>query len=145
MGGFEYLEHASDVRIRAWGADLSDTAGMLIRAFWRLVAEPQNVPPEKEARVSVTAQDRHELIVNLLNEQIFLVDADGFVARDVLSVAVMESDCGSRESREGFRATAILSGALVESMTTPLMRYFKAATYHDLLVNGREIIVTLDI
>ena len=145
MTGFEYPQHGSDVRIRAWGADLSDTVTRLILAFWRLVAERESVPAQRELRVSVTAQDHEELVVNLLNELIFLTDAGLFVARDVLSVSLTEPGHGSWGSSEEFAATVVLSGAPAQSMEAPLMRYFKGATYHDLLVTDREIAVTLDI
>ncbi len=147
MGGFEWLEHTSDVRIRAWGSDLDETIGQVSQALWCLVANPDDVLAEMDFGVTVTAQDREELVVNVLNEQILLMDSQGLVAKEVLSViTVFSGACGVGEAAAGkFRAEVALRGCPVSSMAAPLWRYPKAATYHDLTVTDREIAVTLDI
>jgi SHS2 domain-containing protein len=147
VGGFEFLEHISDIRIRAWGDNLDETLAQVSRALWCLVVDPSDVLADMDFVVAVTAQDREELVVNILNEQISLMDSQGIIAKEVLSVTTSSiEDSGVGVSAAGgIGAEVTLRGCRASCVAAPLSRYPKAATYHDLIATDREIVVTLDI
>lgn len=136
--GYEYLAHVSDVRIRAWGRTLEETLTQACLGMWALVADPADVVTTRTWEVSASAPDLDELLVNLLNEQILLFDAEGLVAAAVESLSMLPA-APARVVR------ATLRGCRVGELRAPPARAVKAATYQDLRVSPLLVEVTLDV
>jgi SHS2 domain-containing protein len=136
--GFEYPDHVSDIRIRAWGPSLEETFAQACLGMWAMVADPRDAPSRRRWIVSADGLDLDELLVNLLNEMILCLDSKGLVAGNVESVSV-----GGRAG--AFAASAVLTGCSSAELAKPLCRYLKAATFHDLLVSATLVEVTLDV
>lgn len=138
MPGYEYRDHVSDVRVRAWGPSLGETFAQACLGMWAMVAEPCSVPPKRKWTVSAAGQDLEELLVNLMNEQILAFDTKGLVAGGVETVSVAEQG-------GAFAATAVLWGCASAELSKPPGRHLKAATFHNLLVSPNLVEVTLDV
>lgn len=136
--GFEFLEHASDIRMRVRGPSLEETFAQACLGMWSLISDPSQVPLTREWTSRAVGRDLDELLVNLLNELILSFDAEGLVAGRVESVSLTTSG-------GGFAASAALRGSSREELRSPLSRYLKAATFHGLLVSPGMIEVTLDV
>jgi SHS2 domain-containing protein len=122
MGGFELLEHTADVGVRARGATLEEafeqaTLGLAeVLGAWR--------PGQGETvAVAVTAGDTAGLLVDWLNEVLWLHETRGHAA-----VA------GVRVERAGDGRAA---GSVTFSSTAPPAdgTFVKAVTYHRLRVD----------
>lgn len=160
IAGFEYLDHVSDVRLRAWGPSLEETFAEASLGMWAVIADPGDVPALLRWTVSASGSDLHELLVNLLNEQILRFDSDGLVAGGVESVVVAGlgdtafaakgdiSPFGKdapAAPENAFTVSAVLAGCRSSELAKPVMRCIKAATFQDLLVSATLVEVTLDV
>lgn len=136
--GFEYLDHAADVRIRAWGPEASQTLAQASLAMWSLVFDLSLIRPTIRWSVEVTASDMVELLVNLLNEQILLFDAEGLVPKNVEDTMV-------KEANGALVAAMRFSGASVDQLEEAPNLELKAVTYDKIRVTAAEAEFTIDI
>lgn len=136
--GFELIDHASDLRLRAWGTSLGETFAQACAGLWALIADPASVPLKRKWTVRASGADLEELLVNLLNEQLFSFESEGLVAGRVEGVSFAEGT-GDLE------AIAELSGCGRTDLLRAPSRYVKAATYHRLVVSDRMVEITLDV
>lgn len=139
VAGFETCDHAADLRLRAWGSNVDETFLQACLGLWNLVVDVSSVPDERAWEVAATGADLEELLVNILNEQIYFLDADGLVAGKVLDLRVDEVP------GKGFAARVRLSGTTADRLGTPLWRHLKAATYHNVKAEPNLVEVTIDI
>lgn len=127
----EWASHPGEEQLDVTGDSAEDVVVQVVDAFARLVERaPGGTPATRE--LAVTAPDRPGLLVELVNELVYLAETEGFVADS----ARVEIDGSS------------LRAHLVGRLTTidPLV---KAATYHDLSFEQRGSIwharVVLDV
>ena len=78
MQGFEEVEHTADWAFRARGADLQQLFANAASAVFELQGRPPLPPAEAvERQVEVTGFDRETLLVNWLNELLYLQEKHG--------------------------------------------------------------------
>lgn len=131
-----FIEHTSEVilavRAEQWPALLEEAARGLGELTRRGAAPP--TAPLDERSVTVTAADEAALLVNWLNELIFLAESGCWLVQDAL---VVEAD--------EHAVRALVRGAAVERPPALV----KAATLHGLTIertrDGVEATVTLDV
>ena len=136
--GFELIDHASDLRLRAWGMSVGETFAQACAGLWFIIADPASVPLKLNWAACVSGADMEELVVNLLNEQLFSFESEGLVAGRVESVSFTER-CAVIE------VCAHLVGCRTDDLPCEPSRYIKAATYHNLVVSDRMVEITLDV
>ena len=122
---FEILEHTADIGVRARGASLAAlfenaAAGLLDVAF-----DPQAVAGRETRALAAEAADRESLLVNWLQEVVWLVDGEGWLPRVV-------------EVREisATRVAGVARGEPRDPSRHPMRVIVKAVTYH--LLSVRE-------
>jgi SHS2 domain-containing protein len=122
MGGFELLEHTADVGVRARGATLEEafeqaTLGLAeVLGAWR--------PGQGETvAVEVTAGDTAGLLVDWLNEVLWLHETRGHAA--IAGVRVERAGAGRAAGSVTFSSTAPPADGT----------FVKAVTYHRLRVD----------
>jgi SHS2 domain-containing protein len=79
MVDFEVLEHTADVGIRAYGADITEAFANAARGLFSLITEPDDIREVEEREIELTADDQESLLVNWLNELIYLFDTENIV------------------------------------------------------------------
>jgi SHS2 domain-containing protein len=121
MGGFELLEHTADVGIRARGATLEEAFEQATQGLAEVLGALRPGPGETVA-VEVTASDPGALLVDWLNEVLWLHEVRGHAGVAAVRVELVEGD----------RA----AGAVTFSSTDPPAEgtFVKAVTYHRLRV-----------
>jgi SHS2 domain-containing protein len=124
MGGYEILEHTADVGLRARAATVTTLFEQTTRGLCDIAGIWQDAPGSSVA-IDVEARDREGLIVDWLNEVLYLHDS-----RNV-AVGSVEVDEVSEQRARG-RVTVHPLG---EGAETAIQ--VKAVTYHQLDV--REI------
>jgi SHS2 domain-containing protein len=124
MGGYELLEHTADVGVRARGATLEEVFEQATLGLAEVLGALRPGPGEAVA-VEVTAGDPGALLVDWLNEVLWLHETRGHAA--IAAVRV--------ERAGGGRA----AGSVTFSSTDPPAdgTFVKAVTYHRLRV-GRD-------
>jgi len=134
---FEIVNHTADVGIIAYGADISETFANAARALFSLITELDDVEEVLYRDIELTAPDEESLLVEWLNELIYLFDAENVIFKrfDIIEL-------------NNTRLKARSYGEKVDSSRHKLKTGVKAATYHMLKVdrgNGCKVQVLFDI
>lgn len=134
--GYELLEHPADVGIRAWGPTFEEA---FEQAGWGLIdlLDVRGQGPGAPKEVRTSSDDRPGLLVDFLNELIFLHETEDVAVSGIRVLALTET------TLEAEIETVPLHGA-------PQGTDVKAATYHGIRVervpDGRvEAVVFLDV
>ncbi len=134
---FETIDHTADVGIIAYGADISQAFANAARALFSLITELDDVEEVLYRDTELAAPDEESLLVEWLNELIYLFDVENIVFKrfDI-----------TRLSNTQLKARSY--GEKVDSSKHKLKTGVKAATYHMLKVdrgNGCQLQVLFDI
>lgn len=134
---FEFIDHTADVGVIAYGDDMRQAFANAARALSSLIAEPEDIREVRHRDITVTADDEEGLLVEWLNELIYLFDAEGLIFK--------RFDINDLNSRQ-LRARAY--GEKIDPARHQLKTGVKAATYHLLKVDrdkGSRVQVILDV
>lgn len=127
---YEQLEHTADLALRVYGRTRRELFANAAYAMFSQLADLVHVAPAVQREVEVEGIDYESVLVNWLNELLYLQDTRGeaYVAFEI-----------HRLSRQ--RLQAIVRGEPTEAIYTII----KAATYHDLAINraGKGYVVTI--
>ncbi len=134
---FEIIDHTADVGIIAYGTDISQAFANAARALFSLITELDNVAEVLHRDIEVTASDQESLLVEWLNELIYLFDVEHILFKrfDITSL-------------NHTRLKARNYGEKVDKSKHKLKTGVKATTYHMLKVDrgdGCRIQVLFDI
>ena len=134
---FEIVDHTADVGIIAYGADISQAFANAARALFSLITELDDVAEVLYRDMELTASDEESLLVEWLNELIYLFDVENIVFKrfDITQL-------------NNTRLKARSYGEKVDSSKHKLKMGVKAATYHMLKVDkddGCKVQVLFDI
>jgi SHS2 domain-containing protein len=131
---YEQLEHTADVALRVYGGSLQELFANAAYAMFSQLADLTQIQPAGHELVSVEGSDYESLLVNWLNELLYLHE----VRNQVYSVFDI-----TELSQRGLQAT--VRGAHASDVYTIV----KAATYHDLAIcrtaEGYSATIVLDV
>jgi len=134
---FEIVDHTADVGIRAYGASINQAFANAAKALFSLITELDNVDEVLHRDIELVAPDQESLLVEWLNELIYLFDAENIIFKR-FDITRLNST----------RLKARSYGEKVDSSKHKLKIGVKAATYHMLKVdktNGCQVQVLFDI
>ncbi len=134
---FEILEHTADVGIIAYGADMTQAFANAGKGLFSLITELDDVQEVLHRDIEITATDEESLLVEWLNELIYLFDAEGIIFNrfDITQL-------------DNTRLRARSYGERADRSRHRLKTGVKAATYHMLKVDkddGYKVQVLFDI
>jgi SHS2 domain-containing protein len=141
---YRELDHTADRALRVWGRGLADLLVGAARGMCSLMGDLEGLVPELWRTIRLESSDREALLVEWLNEVLYLIDAEGllFVDFRIESVSDLET---AWAGAAGAAMVAHVGGA-----AAPVTRaHIKAATFHDLrLVEdaaGWSTVITFDV
>jgi protein archease len=124
MKPFEVINHTADIGIVAYGTDLKQLFANAALGLFNLIADLNNVKEDIRRNVEVSAEDPEVLLVEWLNELIYIVDVEHLLFKKFeihgLSSNELKAICYGEKVRPGHHK---------------LKREVKAATYHMLKLN----------
>jgi len=134
---FEIVDHTADVGIIAYGANMNQAFANAARALFSLITELDDVDEVLHRDTKLTAPDEESLLVEWLNELIYLFDVENILFKrfDITQL-------------NNTRLKARSYGEKVDSSKHKLKTGVKAATYHMLKVDrgdGCKVQVLFDI
>ncbi len=136
--GYDYFDVAADVGVTAWGPTLPQAFAHAGLAVFALMVDPAGVKARESREVSAQGETPEALLVNWLNECLYVHDVEGFVVKEI-EFPVFEEN----------RVHSLLRGETLDSARHRVGTVVKAATFHELQISqasGRwEIRVILDI
>ncbi|HDQ70771.1 MAG TPA: archease [Chloroflexi bacterium] len=132
---FEEIEHTADLSIRVWGGNLAELfANAAYGLAHQLAVDPDSIPAAVERQVELEAYDLETLLVDWLDELLYLGEQDAlvFTAFDVAEI-----------TDHRLRAT-VRGGPPVEHRSA-----VKATTFHELEIvqtdEGYETTIVFDV
>lgn len=134
---FEIIDHTADVGIIAYGTDIRQAFANAARAMFSLITELDEVEEIIYRDIELTAPDQESLIVEWLNELIYLFDTENIIFERFDITQLNSTQLKARSY-----------GEKVNSSKHKLKTGIKAATYHMLRINkgdGCRIQVLFDI
>ena len=137
--GYDYFDVAADVGVTAWGPTLAEAFAQAGLGVFALIVDPAGVQERESREVRAQGESVEALLVNWLNDCLYVHDIEGFVAKRI-EFPVFEAQ----------RVHSLLWGEPLDLPRHRVGTVVKAATFHDLQVRpaeegGWEIRVVLDI
>ena len=123
---FEEIEHTADVGIRAYGTTLDEIFAAAAQGMFSLIADLSTVKPVGEDRVTASGTDPRELLVNFLQELLFLHETQGVIL------------CEFDVTVKGTKAEARVRGEKIDKARHELKLAIKAVTYHRIVVDAEK-------
>ena len=136
--GYDYFDVVADVGVKAWGSTLSEAFAQATLGVFALIVDPESTEPRESREVRAQGETREALLVNWLNECLYVHDIEAFVANRIEFLVF-----------EATRVHARLWGEELNPGRHRVGTVVKAATFHQVQVreiDGRwEIRVVLDV
>jgi SHS2 domain-containing protein len=120
---FEELEHTADLALKVHGHSLEEIFINAARGLFSLMADLENLAPSVSREVHLEAPDRESLLVDWLNELLYLHE--------------VEEEIYTRFDIETLSSTA-LSATVRGTKTEASKLTIKAATFHELEIRETD-------
>ena len=117
---FEQVDISGDVGIKVWGQDLEELFENAAIGMSELITNVSAVPESESREVHVVADSDEDLLVQWLNELVFLFDTYNYIGKS-FSLSIINN-----------KLKAEISGGTFDPSTGESRLLIKAATYHDL-------------
>ena len=135
---FEIIDHVADVGIVAYGTDVEELFSNAALALFSLITEPESIEEKLHLDLEVSSEGRDRLLVEWLNELIYLFDAERILVNRFDIKRLTHNELKATCYGEGF-----------DSMKHKIKIGVKAATYHMLKLDkngdGCKAQIILDI
>lgn len=125
--GYDYFDVAADIGVTGWGPTVAEAFGQTGLGVFALIVAPNEVEEREMREVQATGERREDLLVNWINECLYLHDIEGFVARRI-DFPVFETG----------RLLSRLWGEPVDGSRHRLGTLVKAATFHQLTIEDHS-------
>jgi len=120
---YEELDHTADVGIRAYGASPEELFVNAAAGMFSLIADLETVRPRGEVQVQVKGDDLGGLLVNWLQELLFLHETQHLLL------------CEFEAALDGTSLTGRARGEKIDKHRHELKLAIKAVTYHHLKID----------
>ena len=124
---FEIIEHTADIGIRACGDDPAQAYSNAARGMFSLITNLDGIRETRTRDVEVSAADSKTLLVEWLNELIYLFDVDQMVFGRFEITTLTDTGI-----------TAKCYGEKIDHTRHEIKRGIKSATYHMLKIEKNE-------
>ena len=134
---FEIIDHTADVGIRAYGADVKEAFANAARGLFSLITELEDIEEVEYRDTELTASDQENLLVEWLNELIYLFDAENIIFKRFDITHLSDTQLKARSY-----------GHKVDRSKHKIKTGVKATTYNMLKIdkgNGVKVQVLFDI
>jgi len=128
---YRLLEHTADAMVEAYGKDLGERFGNAAYAMFDQITDIGKVEPKGELRVVLSGESREQLLVDFLQELLYIHDAEGLL----FSEFDVRTDGRSLE--------AYVRGEEFDGSRHPKRSLVKGVTYHKLEIDDGKGTVTI--
>ena len=122
---FTFLEHTADIKFQAYGESIEEAFANAAVATTEIMVETEKVKPIIKKTIQATGEDKKSLLVNFLEEFVFLLDTESFLLHDVISLTITDNTL-----------TAEVVGDHAKNYET--RSEVKAITYNDMLIEEKD-------
>lgn len=118
MGYIPLEELAADAGFEVFGESLEELFRDAAKATFSLMVDPESITPEIQIQIQLESSSLEGLLVDWLNELLFMMDAQGLIFKDF-----------QLELQPGYKLRAIAAAQRIGAQHR-FKCYVKAATYH---------------
>ncbi len=151
MKKYDQIDISGDAGIKVWGRNFEELLINAAEGMSDLITDTSGIKETEKREVVHSSDDTEDLLVQWLNELVFLFDTYGFIGTEFsintgqkLKPAVMES-----EKPDTIKLNANITGGIFDPGKNEHRLLIKAATYHNLSVkkigSHWEAIIVFDI
>ena len=130
MAGYTLLDHTADMGIAATGDDMPAAFANAALGMFAWMVDLDSVEEREEGTIEATGRDVGALLVDFLNELLFLFETRGLLFKRVQVREVISP----KEGVGPHRLTAVGFGERLDPQRHQLRGSIKSATYHMLQV-----------
>ena len=88
MENYEFLEHTADIKFKARGRNLGELFKNSAKALIKTINSEEKIKDIKERIIKVNGRDKEELLLNFLEEFLYLVDAKNFLTSKITNLKI---------------------------------------------------------
>jgi SHS2 domain-containing protein len=121
MDQFRVLDHDADIRIEVYGTSRQELFENAARGMFSLLTDPASVRPVVEKKITVRGNG--ELLINFLNELLFVWDVERFIPAEVFVDFVPDG------------VNVVLRGENFDEHKHSIQLEMKAVTYHNFMLS----------
>lgn len=121
------INHTADVGLIIYGSNMKQLFSNAAHSLVGLIVEPELISAKKERYVSVYAENYESLLIEWLNELIYLFDAEHILFGKFKIIHLSSG-----------QLIAVCYGETVNRFKDSIKREVKAATYHMLKIDKRK-------
>ncbi len=124
---FKIIEHTSDIGITVYGKTLEELFENSAYGMFSQITDLKKVEPQENTEIEVREYDKENLLVNWLNELLYL-SVTGKIIFSKFKIKRFQETCDS------LKLNAEVKGERINSKKHSLHLEIKAATYHNLKI-----------
>ena len=121
MVKYRFLEHTADIKFQAFGKSLEEVFKNSALALKEIISKDK-IKPVKKKKISVLGEDNENLLLNFLEEFLFLFETEGFLLSKINKIKI-------KKDRKEIEAELIGDTKKYE-----LGNHVKAITYNQMYV-----------
>jgi SHS2 domain-containing protein len=146
---FEFVGHTADIAVRLFGRSLASLFEAAAAGFTEALTDGSSVQRAEERQLELAAPDLEQLLVDWLEELLFLFETDEFLVREADVTITDSTTRGTKSTNNDCVILGTLHGETRDPSRHPLKLLIKAVTYHGLHItpvqDGYEATVIFDI
>ncbi len=128
---YRLLEHTADAMVEVHGKDLNERFGNAAYALFDQITDASKVEPKGEMKIVLSAETRDQLLVDFLQELLFLHDTEDLVL------------CEFDVTTDGKNLEARVRGETFDEKKHTKRSVVKGVTYHRLEFDDEEGVITI--
>ena len=128
---YRLLEHTADAMVEVLGKDLEERFENAAFAMFDQITDLSKVEPKGELKIILVADSREQLLVDFLQELLFVQDLQDYVF------------CKFKVSTDGKKLEAVCAGEKFDPAKHTKRSIVKGVTYHKLEFDDKQSKVTL--
>jgi SHS2 domain-containing protein len=126
---YEFLEHTADLKIKATGGTFSEALSEAAKALTEAIAGKSKIEAKVERKYAIVVKHPETLVHDFLGQVIYTFSTEHLLFSE-FNLILKES--------LGYKLVATLRGEPYDPKKHKLVKEVKAATYHDLKVEGDD-------
>jgi SHS2 domain-containing protein len=127
MEKFRYIDHTGDLGMEVFGGDLPALFQHAAEGFFDIITDPATIREREERKIFVRAEGREELLIQWLEEFVFLFDTESLLFKSFRILSLEEGELH-----------AVGMGEPYKPERHPIKTVVKGATYHQLRIHRMD-------
>ncbi|MFW6123859.1 MAG: archease [Acidobacteriota bacterium] len=127
---YKFMDHTADAQFQAYGRSLEEAFQNAAEATSNLMWETEKIKPRKKKIINIDGKDKKQMLVNFLEEILFLFESEDFLVNSVKDLVI-------QKDQSAYHLKATFIGDHV-SDKYEIFGSIKAVTYNDMVIESND-------